>query len=137
MGHNGKRTPEEMKKLGAKTAFDSDRARAASIGRDKQSVRRIVKMLGATEINMEDTKALAKLAKGRGTLSFMIALKSFNKAISGDMRAVEYVTDQIDGKLKETYNAPPPVVPVTVNNNMHKATKKMIRAEVKRLESEI
>lgn len=65
------------------------------------SIRNSVRYYAAQRIDIEDKAALKKLMSKKSTISENIAIATLAKAMKADMRAVEYVTDQIDGKLAQ------------------------------------
>jgi len=66
------------------------------------SIRNSVRFILRQQIDRSDPQALDKLIGQHATPSEMIAVNTVVRAIKGDHRAVEYCTDQVDGKLAQT-----------------------------------
>jgi hypothetical protein len=65
------------------------------------SIRNMVRYFAANEIDPKDMAAVERFLGKKPSNAQIIALKAMQKAQSGDMRAIEYATDQIDGKLPQ------------------------------------
>jgi hypothetical protein len=61
------------------------------------SIRNAMRYLAAQEVEGEDENAFKP--KGKMTRAMRIAMKAMAKADNGDMRAISYVTENIEGKL--------------------------------------
>lgn len=88
----------------AATQFGGERANPQSQNANSNkpwSIRNSVRYYAAQRIDIEDKNALKKLTKKNPTISENIAMAALAKAMKGDMRAIEYTTDQIDGKLAQ------------------------------------
>ena len=66
------------------------------------SIRFSMRYLAKQEVDMADPKAFQKLLPKKPTVAQVIAANALAKASKADMRAVEFATDQIDGKLVQT-----------------------------------
>lgn len=65
------------------------------------SIRHSVRYLAGQIIDSTDKDAFKKLLPAKHTVAQLIAANSLAKATKADMRAVEYATEQIDGKLAQ------------------------------------
>ncbi len=65
------------------------------------SIRHSIRYIARQEIDMSDPKAFSTLLPKKPTVAQVIAANALAKASKSDMRAVEYVTDQIDGKVHQ------------------------------------
>lgn len=65
------------------------------------SVRHSIRHIAGQQIDSEDPKAMSKLLPKKPTVSQMIAAKVLIKATNGDMRAIDSVIEQIDGKVAQ------------------------------------
>ncbi len=95
--------------IGQETQFKkgetaSDPRHSSQAGNNKPwSVRMALKYLAAQEVDPTDTQAINRmLANKKMPLAHIIALKSLSKAVGGDMRAIEFATDNLDGKLPQS-----------------------------------
>ena len=69
-------------------------------------IRKQLRYLARQQIDPNDPKAMSKLLPPSPTVAQVIAANALAKAARADMRAVEYATDQISGKLAQpTINA--------------------------------
>jgi hypothetical protein len=71
------------------------------------SIRNMVRYFAAHDISLDDLDAVKRFLGKEPTVAQQIALKGLKKALNGDMRAIEYATDQIDGKLPQTIAGDP------------------------------
>ena len=72
-------------------------------GKNKSwSIRNSVRYFAAQRIDRDDKQAMTKLLSKDCTVAEYVAANSLTKAMKADMQAVEYVTEQIDGKLAQT-----------------------------------
>lgn len=93
------------KKPPAATQFGGDRANKQSQdagGNKPWSIRHSVQYLARQQIDMSDPNAFKNMLPAKPTIAQVIAANTLAKASKADMRAVEYATDQIDGKLAQT-----------------------------------
>lgn len=65
------------------------------------SIRNQLRYLARQPLDQDDPKAFSKLLGKTPTVAQIIAANSLAKATKADMRAVEFVTDQVDGKLAQ------------------------------------
>jgi hypothetical protein len=61
-----------------------------------------MRYLARQEIDTNDADAIKNMLPKKATVAQVIAAKALLKASKADMRAVEFATDQIDGKLTQT-----------------------------------
>ena len=66
------------------------------------SYRSAARYISAQRVDMSDPKALGKLTPKNPTVAELIIANTVAKASKGDMRAVEYLTEQVDGKVAQT-----------------------------------
>jgi hypothetical protein len=66
------------------------------------SIRNQCRRLAAQEVDENDKNAVQKLLPKNPTLAQLIAVNTLVKATKGDMRAVEWATENVDGKLPQT-----------------------------------
>jgi hypothetical protein len=66
------------------------------------SIRNSMRYLARQEIDQSDPQAFKKMLPPKPTIAQVIAANALAKATKADMRAVEFATDQIDGKLTQT-----------------------------------
>jgi|SRR5579884_2575265 len=96
-----KRGRKDIAKDGARTRFGQpggpDPRKATKSGCPKHSIRGSVKYLSGKSI--EEINALGK--NNEPTVAQLIAAVALKKALKGDMQAVNYATDNIDGKLPQ------------------------------------
>ncbi len=71
-------------------------------GNKPWSIRNSVRHLARQPLDMEAKDGFKKLLPKNPTVAQVIAANTLAKATKADMRAVEYVTDQIDGKVAQT-----------------------------------
>lgn len=71
-------------------------------GNKPWSIRNSVRYLARQEIDQSDPKAFKNILPAKPTVAQLIAANTLAKATKADMRAVEYVTEQVDGKLAQT-----------------------------------
>ncbi len=93
------------KKPPSGTQFGGDRANPQSQnagGNKPWSIRNSLGYLARQQIDQNDAKAFQKILPKNPTVAQLIAANALAKATKADMRAVEYVTEQIDGKLAQT-----------------------------------
>lgn len=76
--------------------------RSSESGNKPWSIRNSIRYLARQEIDMEDPKAFKNMLPKKPTVAQVIAANALAKASKADMRAVEYATEQIDGKLAQT-----------------------------------
>ena len=102
----GKRGRNDIAKDGEKSRFGAaggvDPRQATKIGPPKWSIRKALAHMAAQEVDPKDPKAISKLLGDNPTLAQVIAASALAKASKGDMNAVNYATDNIDGKLPQT-----------------------------------
>lgn len=94
-----------MKANEKSTQFGGDKGnpQAQDAGGNKPwSIRNSLRALARQQIDITDPKALEKILPKKPTVAQFIAANALAKATKADMRAVEYATDQIDGKLAQT-----------------------------------
>jgi hypothetical protein len=99
---------EALEKSRAATQFNGERANPQSqeIGTKPWSIRNSMRYLARQEIDQADPQAFKKMLPPKPTIAQVIAANALAKATKADMRAVEFATDQIDGKLAQaTLNA--------------------------------
>lgn len=114
-GESKAKTPEEKKKALTKdldktlkdTKFGGKDANprydAIPGGNKPWSIRNSVRYLARQQIDRKNpAKSFEDLLGNKPTISQLIAANTLAKATKADMRAVEYATDQIDGKLAQT-----------------------------------
>jgi hypothetical protein len=66
------------------------------------SYRNIARHMSAQRISSKDPQAIQKLLSDEPTIAERITAAAITKASKGDMRAIEYLTDQVDGKVAQT-----------------------------------
>ena len=100
-------TPNGLKALAenrAATQFGGDRANPHFTQTDKakpHTYRNAARYMAAQEIDKDSQfDALNLLPKKTSAASFIVA-KAMNRAAMADMRAVEYLTEQVDGKVPQ------------------------------------
>jgi hypothetical protein len=72
-------------------------------GNKPWSIRNSIQFLARQEIDQNDgANAFKKILPKKPTVAQLIAANALAKATKSDMRAVEFVTDQVDGKLIQT-----------------------------------
>jgi hypothetical protein len=74
---------------------------ATKNGPPKWSIRKALAHMAAQEVDPKDPRAIQKLLGDNPTLAQVIAASALAKASKGDMQAVNYATDNIDGKLAQ------------------------------------
>ena len=86
------------------TRFGAERGnkRSQDSGDKPWSIRHSVQYLARQQIDMSDPNAFKNMLPAKPTIAQVIAANTLAKASKADMRAVEYATDQIDGKLAQT-----------------------------------
>lgn len=65
------------------------------------SIHNQLRRLGAAKVKAGDKEALQKLLPAEPTLAQLTAMNVWVKASKADMRAVEFVTERIDGKIMQ------------------------------------
>lgn len=70
-------------------------------GNKPWSIRNSIRYLARQELDNSDKEAFKKILPPKPTVAQLIAANALAKATKADMRAVEFVTDQIDGKLAQ------------------------------------
>jgi hypothetical protein len=79
-----------------------DPRKATKMGPPKWSIRKALAHMAAQEVDPNDRNAMRKLLGDKPTLAQVIAAAALTKASKGDMAAVGYATENIDGKLPQT-----------------------------------
>src|SRR5271170_988339 len=96
---------DNFPKDGARTRFGQpdgpDPRKATKNGPPKWSIRKALAHMAAQEVNPADKNAMVKLLGPNPTLAQVIAAAALTKASKGDMTAVHYATENIDGKLPQ------------------------------------
>jgi hypothetical protein len=91
--------------IGAKTQFGKpdgmDPKKATKMGVPKWSIRKALAHMAAQNIDINDRNALKSLLGDNPTLAQVIAAAALMKASKGDMTAVAYATENIDGKMPQ------------------------------------
>lgn len=72
------------------------------MGPPKWSIRKALAHMAAQEVDPKDPKAMLNLLGPKPTLAQVIAAAALTKASKGQMDAVNYATENIDGKLPQT-----------------------------------
>ena len=102
----GKRGRSDIAKDGEKSRFGQpggpDPRAATKSGVPKWSIRKALAHMAAQEVDPNDRNAMRKLLGDKPTLAQVIAAAAITKASKGDMAAVGYATENIDGKLPQT-----------------------------------
>lgn len=80
----------------------TDPRAATKMGPPKWSIRKALSHMAAQEVDPRDKNAMVKLLGEKPTLAQVIAAAALTKASKGDMNAVNYATENIDGKLPQT-----------------------------------
>lgn len=101
------------------------------------SVRGAQRYFAAQPIDLDDTNALTNmLGRRKVSVAEAIALKQIRKALAGEDRAMETVTDNIEGKLEESFKyeakrPPAPINPdeITTHEGLDDAHKQLINCE--------
>jgi hypothetical protein len=75
---------------------------ATKNGPPKWSIRKALAHMAAQEVDPNDRNAMRNLLGKNPTLAQVIAAAALTKASKGDMAAVNYATENIDGKLPQT-----------------------------------
>src|ERR1017187_5536083 len=100
------RKGDNFPKDGMKTRFGQpgapDPSKATKMGPPKWSIRKQLAYLASQNVDMNDKNAMRKLLGDNPTLAQVIAIAALTKASKGDMIAVTYATENIDGKLPQT-----------------------------------
>jgi hypothetical protein len=90
---------------GAKTQFGQpggvDPRKATKMGPPKWSIRKWLSYFAAQNVQPGDKEAMLKLLGPNPTVAQVIAVSALTKASKGDMTAVSYATENIDGKLPQ------------------------------------
>lgn len=86
---------------GKSTQFGGVRANVHSSKTEVKpwSVHNSIKRFARMQIDMNDKNAVAKILGKNPTIAEVIAMNTLMKATKANMRAVEYVTDRVDGKV--------------------------------------
>lgn len=71
-------------------------------GNKPYSIRGSIKYLAGQQIDISNPKSINELLPAKPTIAQYIAMNTLLKASKADMKAVEFATDQIDGKLANT-----------------------------------
>ncbi len=71
------------------------------MGPPKWSIRKALAHMAAQNIDINDRNALKSLLGDNPTLAQVIAAAALMKASKGDMTAVAYATENIDGKMPQ------------------------------------
>jgi hypothetical protein len=79
----------------------ADPRKATKMGPPKWSIRKQLAYLASQEVDLTDKQALKNLLGDHPTVAQIIALAALSKASKGDMQAVSYATENIDGKLTQ------------------------------------
>lgn len=82
-------------------AGGADPRKATNMGPPKWSIRKALAHMAAQEVDPNDKNAMRKLLGDKPTLAQCIAAAALTKASKGDMAAVNYATENIDGKLPQ------------------------------------
>jgi hypothetical protein len=97
---------DNFPKDGAKTRFGQtggpDPRKVTKMGPPKWSIRKALAHMAAQEVDPKDPKAMLNLLGPNPTLAQVIAAAALTKASKGQMDAVNYATENIDGKLPQT-----------------------------------
>lgn len=96
---NGLKALEENR---AATQFGGSKSNPRSqdgVGNRPWSIRCAIRHLAAQRVDPSDSQAIQKLLGKNPSIAQVIAANVIAKGIKADMRAAEYLTDQIDGKL--------------------------------------
>lgn len=99
-----KKITRGMSEGSKRTQFGGENANPAPYqngGNKPWSIRNSLRHLARQPIDMSDPKAFQSLLPEKPTVAQVIAANSLAKASRGDMRAVEYATDNIDGKMPQ------------------------------------
>jgi hypothetical protein len=96
------KSKEELAEQGKKSRFGepggADPRKATKSGCPKHSIRKSVQYLSGKSI--EEINALGK--ENEPTVAQLIAAVALKKGLKGDMNAIGYLTENIDGKLPQT-----------------------------------
>ncbi|WP_263353371.1 hypothetical protein [Acidicapsa acidisoli] len=82
-------------------AGGADPRKATKMGPPKWSIRKALAHMAAQNIDINDRNALKSLLGDNPTLAQVIAAAALMKASKGDMTAVAYATENIDGKMPQ------------------------------------
>lgn len=113
-------TPEQLAEIGKATRFGSENdpgiaTRFHTPGGNPSpqddpslnkpwSIHNQLRRIAAQEIDFDDENVLEEKIKGKRTKAYAVAFKALSKAMKGDMKAVEYATNRIDGKMEQAFS---------------------------------
>jgi hypothetical protein len=93
----------EANRAGTQFGGEKSNPQSQDAGGNKPwSIRNSMRYIARQEIDQSDPQAFKKLLPPKPTVAQLIAANALAKATKADMRAVEFATDQIDGKLTQT-----------------------------------
>jgi hypothetical protein len=101
----GRRGRKDIAKDGEKSRFGAaggvDPAKATKMGPPKWSIRKQLAHFAAQNVDLNDRNAMKDLLGNNPTVAQVIAAAALMTASKGDMTAVHYATENIDGKLPQ------------------------------------